>query len=104
VPAGLDPSEAHEGAARLPGHEIVDAGLDDLRAGRWSTSAYAVLEARPRLERAGVAVPEVSVERPSHRLYALLEDEDLATAHGRHHAILRRTLSYARAAERAARR
>lgn len=89
---------------RLPGHEIVDAGIADLRAGRWTTSAYAVLEARPRLERAGVHVPDVRVERPSHRLYALLEDEDVATAHGRHHAILRRTLSYARAADRASRR
>ncbi len=90
----------------LPGHEIVDVGLADLRAGRWTTSAYAVLEARPRLERAGLAVPDAAVERPSHRLYELLEDEDedAATAHGRHHAILRRTLSYARAAERAARR
>lgn len=90
--------------ALLPGQEIVDAGLDDLRAGRWSASAFAVLEARPRLERAGVAVPDVRVERPSHRLYALLEAEDAVTAHGRHHAMLRRTLSYARAAERASRR
>jgi len=90
--------------APLPGHEIVDAGLDDLRAGRWTPSAFAVLEARPRLERADVAVPDVAVERPSHRLYAALEAEDPATAHARHHAILRRTLSYARAAERAARR
>ncbi len=89
---------------KLPGHEIVDAGLADLAAGRWSTSAYAVLEARPRLEHAGVQVPDVQVERPSHRLYALLEDEDAATAHSRHHAILRRTLSYARAADRASRR
>ena len=100
----VDPSEANGHSALLPGHEIVDAGLADLRAARWTPAAYAVLEARPRLLRAGVPVPEVTVERPSHRLYAILSDEDPATAHGRHHAILRRTLSYARAAERVARR
>ncbi|MBA2347122.1 MAG: hypothetical protein H0V81_02405 [Solirubrobacterales bacterium] len=87
-----------------PGHEIVDPGLADLRAGRWTAEAYAVLEARPRLERAGVAVPDVRVERPSHRLYELLAEEDVATAHGRHHAILRRMASYCRTVESAARR
>ena len=33
----------------LPGHELVEAGLDDLRRGRWSAEAYVVLEARTRL-------------------------------------------------------
>lgn len=87
-----------------PGHEIVDPGLADLRAGRWTPEAYAVLEARPRLVRAGVEVPDVDVERPSHRLYELLEAEDVGTAHGRHHAILRRLVSYCRTVEGAQRR
>lgn len=87
-----------------PGHEIVDPGLADLRAGRWTADAYAVLEARPRLVLAGVDVPDISVERPSHRLYELLEAEDVATAHGRHHAILRRLVSYCRTVENGHRR
>lgn len=63
-----------------------------------------MLEARPRLERAGIHVPDMDVERPSHRLCALLAERDPDTAHARHHAMLRRLASYCSAADRAVRR
>lgn len=88
----------------LPGQEVVEAGLADLRRGTPTPAGYAVLEARTRLRQLGHDVPAVDVDRPSHRLYELLAAEDPATAHGRHHALLRRMTSYVRAAEHAARR
>ena len=88
----------------LPGQELVDAGLADLHRGARTPAAYIVLEARTRLERLGHDVPAMRVEQPSHRLHELLAREDAATAHGRHHALLRRMASYVRAAEHAARR
>ncbi len=88
----------------LPGQELVDAGLEDLRRGHQTAAALVVLEARPQLRALGLEVPASAVERPSHRLYELLEAEDVATAHGRHHALLRRMTSYVRAARHAARR
>jgi hypothetical protein len=90
--------------AALPGQDLVEVGLTDLRRGEWTAEAYLVLEARTRLERLGHDVPATAVERPSHRLYELLEAEEVATAHGRHHALLRRMSSYVRSAEHAARR
>ena len=47
----------------LPGHELVEAGLDDLRRGRWSAEAYVVLEARTRLRQLGHDVPERGFEQ-----------------------------------------
>lgn len=88
-------------ANALPGEDIVEQGLADLRVGRDSAAAFAVLAARPRLVRAGVEVSEVAADRPSHRLYELLDAETPGRAHARHHAIMRRITSYARAAERA---
>jgi len=82
----------------------VGAGPADLRCGELTPAALLVLEAQSRLRSLGHDVPALAVERPSHRLYELLEDEDVATAHGRHHALLRRMSSYVRAAEHAARR
>lgn len=90
---------------RLPGAEIVLAGLDDLAAGRDSVDAAAVLVAETRLGRAGIAVPgsATSEGEPGHRLYELLEaDRDVLDPHSRYNAILRRIDGFARSLERAA--
>jgi hypothetical protein len=61
--------------------------------------------ARQRLVDVGFAVPHSATERPAHRLYDLLaangRNDD---AHGRYNALLRRIVSFARAAEHAAAR
>jgi hypothetical protein len=85
----------------LPGAELVSAGLTDLREGRESEAALVVSLAAPRLRRLGIEVPELSAQRPSHRLYDLLAAEDERTAHGRYNALVRRIASFARAAEHA---
>ena len=57
--------------------------------------------AAPRLRGVGLDVPASGPERPWQRLYDLLVEEDAASAHGRYNALLRRAVSFVRAAERA---
>ncbi len=86
----------------LPGAEIIDRGLADLAAGRETINSDAVLMASARLRAAGIDVPAAGHERPaSHRLYAKLAGEDPRNAHARYNAIVRRVVSFARAAEHA---
>ena len=89
-------------SADLPGHELVSAGLADLVAGDESEASLLVSMAAPRLRALGFQVPAGGVERPSHRLYELLsEPERDAGAHSRYNALVRRMVSFARAAEHA---
>lgn len=86
-------------ALSLPGSDTVERGIADLARGRESEEALAVATAAERLRAAGVAVPEAGIERPSHRLYAVLAQACGDDAHGRYNAVLRRVSSYARALE-----
>jgi hypothetical protein len=92
---------AVEEYARLPGAEVIAAGLRDLAAGAETVPALAVLMTATRLRALGIEVPDAEVQRPSHRLYELLAREDSRTAHGRYNALVRRIVSFARAAEHA---
>jgi hypothetical protein len=85
----------------LPGADLFDAAVEDLRAGVESPAALLVSLARSRLVDAGLMVPPVAVDRPAHRLYDLLAADDPDNAHGRYNALLRRIVSFARAAEHA---
>jgi hypothetical protein len=87
--------------AELPGADLFDAGVADLRSGVESPAALLVSIARERLLAAGLEIPAGTVKRPSHRLYDLLEAEDPPAAHSRYNALLRRIVSFARAAEHA---
>ncbi|WP_249010428.1 hypothetical protein [Conexibacter sp. DBS9H8] len=82
----------------LPGAEIVEPGLEALRRGELTVAALTVLAAAPRLRLSGVEVP-TGFDEPgaSLALYRQLATELGDAAHSRHHALLRRVLSYARA-------
>jgi hypothetical protein len=82
----------------LPGGELIDAGLDDLRQGRESVPALLVSIGAPRLRRLGYDIPHL-FDDPEGRLYELLAREDSDTAHGRYNALIRRLVSFERAAE-----
>ena len=60
--------------------------------------------AATRLHAAGIEVPECRIEGAGHRLYALLAARVPATAHARYNALVRRLVSFARAAEHASER
>lgn len=84
-----------------PGADLVASGLEDLAAGRETIAALLVLMASTRLRSVGLDVPSLPVERPAHRLYDLLVQDDARSAHGRYNALVRRLASFARAAEHA---
>jgi len=85
----------------LPGIELVEQGLEDLRAGRATPESALVSMAAPRLNAIGVAVPLSRHNGAGHCLYSLLSDEDRASAHSRYNALVARIVSFARAAEHA---
>jgi hypothetical protein len=82
----------------LPGAEWIETGLEDLRDGRETIPALLVSVGAPRLRSLGVAVPHNTIDSPEHRLYALLHEQDEDSAHSRYNALIRRLVSYERAA------
>jgi len=82
----------------LPGADLVAKGLEDLHAGRDTIEAVLVSIGRPRLERLGFDVPP-RYERPEVRLYEALAREQAEGAHSRYNALIRRLVSFERAAE-----
>jgi hypothetical protein len=80
----------------LPGEELIRTGLEDLREGRRTVPAWLVSIGAPRLQRAGIDVPNPLAE-PEHGLYELLSQDDSDAAHGRYNALIRRLVSYERA-------
>lgn len=87
--------------AALPGGDLVRQGLADLERGVESIAALLVLSSGPRLRRLAIAVPTVgpSDPLPEHRLYHLLAEIHGDAAHSRYNALLRRLVSFARAAQ-----
>lgn len=82
----------------LPGRELVDAGVADLREGRETVEALLVSVGARRLRAVGVDVPEPFAAAEI-RLYELLRREHGDDAHGRYNALVRRLVSFERAAE-----
>jgi hypothetical protein len=82
----------------LPGGDLIAAGLDDLERRRESIAALLVSIGGPRLRKLGFRIPEL-FDDPEDRLYDLLARENAATAHGRYNALIRRLVSFERAAE-----
>jgi hypothetical protein len=91
-------------ARHLPGEDLVGQGIRDLRAGRSTVEALLVAIGATRLRAAGVDIPRVDRPEAEHRLYELLARDDPDSAHGRYNALIRRLVSYERAAEHAASR
>ena len=82
----------------LPGADLVESGLADLRRGTESVEALLVSIGAPRLRSLGLQV-EHPIASPEHRLYELLAAEEPDSAHARYNALVRRLVSFERAAE-----
>jgi hypothetical protein len=82
----------------LPGGDIVERGLEDLRQGRESTDALVVSIGSPRLRRLGLDLAE-PFSQPEHRLYMKLVEKKGRGAHSAYNALIRRLVSFERAAE-----
>jgi hypothetical protein len=83
----------------LPGADLVAEGLRDLGEQRETVPALLVSIGMPRLRRLGIAVPASTFDDAEHRLYARLAEDDEMTAHSRYNALIRRLVSFERAAE-----
>jgi hypothetical protein len=82
----------------LPGADLIRAGLRDIRDGVESIEALLVLVGAPRLRRLGIDVPDTPYF-PEDRLYEKLAAEDSDAAHSRYNALIRKLVSFERAAE-----
>jgi hypothetical protein len=82
--------------AGLPGAELVEQGLADLKARRETEAALLVSIGAPRLAQLGIALPRVLPDA-EHRLYALLSEREGDAAHSRYNALIRRLVSFERA-------
>ena len=82
----------------LPGADLIHAGLVDLAAGAVTTESLLVSIAAPRLRSLGFefGAPIADAEL---RLYALLSARFGSAAHGRYNALVRRVVSFQRAAQ-----
>jgi len=81
----------------LPGAELVRQGVSDLAAGRETAESLLVSIGAPRLREIGIELPG-AISAPEHKLYLLLADEDGDAAHSAYNALLRRLVSFERAA------
>lgn len=83
----------------LPGGDLIQEGLDDLARGAETVPALLVSIGAPRLRRIGLPVPQAVIPEPEHRLYEVLASTDSDSAHSRYNALVRRLVSFERAAE-----
>jgi hypothetical protein len=83
----------------LPGQELISQGIEDLREGRESIPALLVSIGAPRLRFLKVGLPEHVCSSPELRLYKRLSETDPDSAHSRYNALIRRLVSFERAAE-----
>jgi hypothetical protein len=81
----------------LPGADLVRRGAADLDAGHESAEALLVSIGSARLRSVGIEL-STPIASPEHRLYALLASEKGDAAHSAYNALIRRLVSFERAA------
>lgn len=82
----------------VPGYDLIQSGLEDLSRGIESVPALLVSIGAPRLRRLGFNLL-APVSSPERRLYEILWQSDPDSAHSRYNALVRRLVSFERAAE-----
>jgi hypothetical protein len=82
----------------LPGGELVERGIADLRAGRETAEALLVSIGASRLRSVGIELPS-AIASPEHKLYLLLARETGDAAHSTYNALVRRLVSFERTAQ-----
>lgn len=81
----------------LPGADLVRRGVADLNTGRESAEALLVSIGAPRLRSLGIDL-SAPIASPEHKLYRLLAREQGDAAHSTYNALIRRLVSFERAA------
>jgi len=83
---------------RLPGADLIQRGVADLRAGEETAEALLVSIGATRLQSVGVEVPS-PIESPEHKLYRHLARERGNGAHSAYNGLIRRLVSFERSAQ-----
>lgn len=83
---------------RLPGADLIQRGVADLRARRETAEALLVSIGASRLRSIGIEVPH-PIESPEHKHYRLLAREKDNGAHSAYNALIRRLVSFERSAQ-----
>jgi hypothetical protein len=81
----------------LPGNDLIEMGVEDLRHQRQTMAALLVAIGAPKLRSLGLEVPDNLPSNPEHRLYDLLSDSEPDSAHSKYNALIRRLVSFERA-------
>jgi hypothetical protein len=81
----------------LPAGDLIELGVADLARGVDSIAALLVSIGAPRLRQLGYELPAVIADA-EHRLYQRLASENSDAAHSRYNALVRRLVSFERAA------
>jgi hypothetical protein len=84
-------------SSALPGEDLIETGLADLARGADSVAALLVSIGAPRLRQLGYQIPTI-IPNPEHLLYERLAGDDSDAAHSRYNALVRRLVSFERAA------
>jgi hypothetical protein len=82
-----------------PGEELIEQGIDDLAHGRETIPALLVSIGAPRLRRLGLQISHRTLLSPEHRLYEKLRASNPDASHSQYNALIRRLVSFERAAE-----
>jgi hypothetical protein len=81
----------------LPGADLIKRGTEDLDGGHESAEALLVSIGAPRLRSMGIELSS-PIPAPEHKLYLLLAREKGDAAHSAYNALIRRLVSFERAA------
>lgn len=83
----------------LPGQELIDEGIRDLTLLRETIPSLLVSIGAPRLRRLGLPIPVQIFSSPELRLYDRLRQVNSDASHSQYNALIRRLVSFERAAE-----
>lgn len=92
------PYDSFVHGTNLPGGDLIAEGITDLERGAETIAAMLVSIGAPRLRRLGFVIA-TPIPDPERRLYLALAASNPASAHGRFNALVRRLVSFERAAE-----
>lgn len=90
-------NNAPEPESRPPAHELIEAGIRDLRERRETMAALLVSIGAPKLRSLGMNIPDPLLTNPEHRLYDLLANDNPDAAHSKYNALIRKLVSFERA-------
>jgi|ERR1043165_7328829 hypothetical protein len=85
----------------LPGADLIEKGLRDLREYRETVESLLVAIGAPKLRSVGINVPAHELKEPEMRLYDLLAKDHSDSAHARYNALVRRLVVFEHTAEHA---